>query len=702
VANTTRSSPRASDWRHDLAPLLVGLVAGLQITLALLTRVGPYGSLPPSVHLTAWSGDVKPERDLSMFVIGGVLTVVLAVGNALLWRRSTRAQPADAAHSTYLAVFQALTALAGLLLGIVLFYSRYPLAPGASMTVAAHMRDVVMLAVLPLATLLLPWLEARRMRRSDVEDTPRARFAALDILTPLFIWLVLFIPPGDWSPVAGRLMANERLHHWNFFAMDPAYAFTQGLSLGTERYTQYGVGWPLLFAGLNHATPLSYSTMLGVSMLWACFYYCGIFLLLRLVTGSRKLAAGSALVALLLQMFNGIQPGAIVWNYPSSTCLRHPFDVWFVLAAWLALRRGSRIWAAVAGALAGLALLFITDTGIYLVGAALLVAVLARLIARRAPQSMDRAALRRSVIFGIPAALVVFIAGLSLASRGAPLSGAFWSGYLEALRTYPALGLGMLPFAKVEGEGVLLFAVFCALYLGVLAWTAVQLLRGTLAPRDLLLAGISLYGLGLLLVFVGRSHPYNLYHAAVPVVVVVTLLLARLASTLPLLARHSIVPAAALVVLALWLVTSPALGDYPTVLGGARARPAGGVYLFPATRDTLLPPDAGFNATIVQQAAKRAAELAREGKVAVLHDRYDLPISLAAGIPVWGRYPALATMLVTQEQVDREVARLEQDAPLHVLLQSPAPDRWQPFRQSLLRTYTKVGETPNFEVWRHK
>ena len=94
---------------------------------------------------------------------------------------------------------------------------------------------------------------------------------------------------------------------------------------------------------------------------------------------------------------------------------------------------------------------------------------------------------------------------------------------------------------------------------------SVNLVDGQAKPaQDALLAGLAGYGLLQALLFVGRSHPYNIYHVAVPFVLVVVVGAARLASRGPV--RRSVLPVAALAVVALWLLSNPQFAVYPALL----------------------------------------------------------------------------------------------------------------------------------------
>ena len=701
--------------------------------LVLLLLLGPYRELSGSAPLTSWgTTQCKPEYDLVLYVIGCLLTVALALGTTWLLQRS-----AGGAGSRVRTAVQIAIGVSGLGLFLTLLCQCFPLdRPNGPIVYSVPVRlpqhpgtlNMAVLLVAPLATLLGGILTHRRAAgrvtpqgsrpphrrnadsvRAPIEPLGTKSAAArwgylLDGVALLFLMSLLFIPPGSWSALAGRLFAVEKLHHWNFFAMDPAYSFTCAEALGTERYSQYGMGWPLTYALLARFTPLAYSTMIGVGMLWGCVYYVGAYVLLRLIVRGRALALAGALAALLLQMFHGLDATANIWNYPSSTCLRNPFDLAAFIAFCRFLQTRAYKWGLAAGVLAGLEALFITETGIYLVlvlGAALLA------ILWRARQAQDHAALRatlRAGLLGAVVGVVVLLVGLWIASRGTLWKREFWSGYLEALWAYPQHGLGMLPVAGVDGPGLLLFAAFCLVYLTVVAWVVIDIARGTSEPRTILLGTLSAYGILVLVLFVGRSHAYNLYHVAVPLALILAVLLDRSTEGLPgRLRRHLLWPAL-VAGLTIWLWFRPTFQGYPTLLhGGLAPPPAGSAYLLAEQRDVALPEQCRGAAAYTSDVADAIRQLTKDGaRVAVLDDRLDIIIDRAAHIAPWGRYGALATMIITQTQLEREVNRLRNDAPAYVLLPPAQVQRWQPFVEALMGDYERSGAIGQLGVWKRR
>ncbi len=126
--------------------------------------------------------------------------------------------------------------------------------------------------------------------------------------------LVLLIYVPDWRQLAGRFFYEESLFHWDFFSMAPSLAFAHGKALGSDAYSMYGAGWPMLFGGSTRCVPLSYGRMIQIGSLYACIYVTGVYALLRLLIRRTWLAAlGTAVILLQFFLWQG---SAVIWRFP--------------------------------------------------------------------------------------------------------------------------------------------------------------------------------------------------------------------------------------------------------------------------------------------------------------------------------------------------------------------------------------------------
>ncbi len=73
--------------------------------------------------------------------------------------------------------------------------------------------------------------------------------------------------------------------------MGPALAVRHGMALGTEVYSQYGMGWPCLAGMFSQLVPLTYGNLVSIAVVYGCVYFCGLYWLIRLYTGAAAWAA---------------------------------------------------------------------------------------------------------------------------------------------------------------------------------------------------------------------------------------------------------------------------------------------------------------------------------------------------------------------------------------------------------------------------
>ena len=319
---------------------------------------------------------------------------------------------------------------------------------------------------------------------------------------------------GDRADVLAEQTFNgDQFHHLDFYLMGPLNAFRHGASLGTEVYTQYGSGWILIFALLGKLFTIDYPFVMGAMPLFGAVYFLCVYALMRFLTQSAAWSFFGLLACLQLQLYSGTDNP--LWCSPSSTVLRCPTDV-AVAVARLLRNRYPGVASVAAGSLAGLGVLCGTDTGIYLTVALFLFSMLCL---RGVPSQNGQF----SQIGIWVSYFVVCTAGLLVASRGTMWQVRFWTGYFEALLEYGS-GFGALPISSlmIEPVDVALFFVILMIYTLTVSRAFSGFIRGSLTDRDRVLAFIATMGFGTLMLFINRSHPYNLFHPIVPACVLVT------------------------------------------------------------------------------------------------------------------------------------------------------------------------------------
>ena len=520
---------------------------------------------------------------------------------------------------------------------------------------------------------------------------------------------VLYIPHPEF--VSGFNYQLEHFAHWNSFAMVPALAYRHGGALNSDYYVQYGVGWPLVLAGLSRFTPLSYGLAIRVAMIWGCVYYGALFFFLQTLLRRTSWAFVGLSLALFLQCFGGMV-GSHVWALPSGTVLRYSVNMLFFLACLYHARSG-RAWLGLPiGALAGTVLLFGTDPGLYIT-----VCLLFYIAA--IPRLQSRAVGWRGwwrFTLGAAAALAGTAGtGLCIAARGTLFQAKFWSVWLESVGDYFAGGISDLPIAWTMNNwcSYLVLVLVLISYLVAILWMFERLWFRKAAAEDLIAGLVALYGMATLLLFVGRSDPAYLRNVAIPFCVVATWLLRAvhqfateqvLAAVVP--ERRSAVrgvlqgaPWLVAAALLLALFGDPNFRAYPGLLQtylGNRSTGPGTMYPWSAAEEDYLflsRRDAPLSAVPDQENGTRDAEvkrlreevknfravaeamrdLAASGKTVAMLDVDDSLYLLEADIRPWFRYSPVLQNLLTKEQVRSVEQVLIDHPPDYVLYPAESP-----------------------------
>jgi len=670
----------------------------------------------------------RPEHDTAFLLAGSALGLGIALALAWAWNRRLRRRRPPAVPSRPLASAAGLACLAyGLgAAGVLAFLGGRRHVFAGSPVPAGYLAALLGIAAVSLGGAAVGtldwfgWLPERRSHRSPSVSPGRRRLALLDLLVPLFTAAVVYLP--GWKELSGKAFLEEHFISWDFFAMGPALAFHHGAALGTGVYSPYGTGWPLVFSLLSPLLKISYGHMMLVSEIYGCLYFAGVYLLLRFLVPPAWAAVGT-LLALLIGVFSGTSILWPLWRFPSSTVIRRPFDVWVFLALALHLRTRRPAWAAVAGALTGLAVVFVTDTGLYLVAT---VAVYWVCVA-----SMDWQGRSRIGALAVSAgcAAAVFLGGLGVASRWTMLRATFWRFWLrpvfDGMGGFTALPLAGRPWqytggAPPDGPTIALFVAAVVVYLGVAAHLAIKVLHRRASAGDVVAGCLSVYGLLALVNFAGRSDPFNLPHTLVPLALVLTLLadaahremrpwFVRAPGFAAAAARSAwrLAPAAALGGVLLALVATPLFWHYPGLVQalGSKRDPAG-LCLMSAPRDACGIPSAGRPAVDQFHAvtADMRALAARGGTVALID--HTVEYYVGAGMAPWGYYVPLLVDLLKQDQVTATVSQLLRDRPAWVLIRTKAQvpdfvvDTWVRLHGVVAQYYSLDHQVGPFEVWR--
>jgi hypothetical protein len=399
-------------------------------------------------------------------------------------------------------------------------------------------------------------------------------------------------------------------------------------------------------------------------------------------------------------------------------------DVWFFIALVFHLRSGRAIWAGVAGALVGLAILFETDTGIYLT--IVFVAYWVYSFDITQPPQTPVAARRLSAVVSFVVGALVLLVGLAIASRGTFSRREFWTGWLEPLLSYSG-GVGMMPIATAPTGTLLLFTIIVLVYLGTIGLTGIKWLRRESTPVDVLLGCLATYGLLVLILFVGRSHQSNIFHPSVPFSLVIAIMAARLHQRLRSFneipressgggfwnSLESLSPWCVLGCVVIWLVANPAFRNYPGVLKAlwSNKTASEGLCLLHNPRDVCgLPPLVAeylrqFDATVSNLRAGVAA-----GQTVAILDDADTIFYLAISAPPWLRYSPCFPAITRRSELAALQQALVARGPQRVMIRANGlhaqaglyneEDVWHAVHQTVESCYRLDSTTGIFEIWK--
>ncbi len=647
------------------------------------------------------AGLYQPDHDLPIYLFGALACVLLdALLVTLLARPTLRVDSPSGARAGFVAC--AVVAL----LPAVAPDSR----PGY-------------LAACVMGLVAVAWQLRVRRRSPDTQPSAPAPLAPQPIATarrrgllrasavPLAILALLVFVPWPQA-LLWQAYASDKFHHFDFYVMAPALAHAHGLRLGTDFYSQYGVGWPMVMDALGRATGAAgYTTFIRLEVLVGCTYFLALFVFLRAWLRSASWATAGLLLALELALFTdtGIGPK---WLWPSSTVMRYAFDIALFAVLLAHARSGDARLGLVAGGTLALQLLFASDVGLYLLFAfgVYLVGAL-----RRGVDEGSKGSLLRFALGAALALVLVAGAGFVGANQGELPSRAFWSGLTESILVY-GRGIANLPIAQAIGSNGfdLLLLAMLAMYFRCMGAALSACVQRRVSAAQTIRAAVAAYGLGTLMLFVGRSHEENLMHVTIPFCLLAAELAASTARAFSTgTARRPIRPQHVLsMALVATICVQAAQVGYPNVvdvaIGAApttRTRPtwidgAGDAIPAESHRDV-----AEFRAA--GDAIRQASDGGRHTVAVIGYN--DTAYLAQAGVAPYFRYSPVLANLLFQSQV-ADVTRRIADAPPDWIFIAVEPERTlnrastadtvHAILAAMAQAYVRQGGAGHFAIYR--
>lgn len=725
---------------------LLAVSLGIQVMLAGMLALTPLArAVDPSTLTMQGRTWFKPEFDTPLYVFGCAVAASVAVGLVVVWNRcltgAARAVNHERAYAGAIASTGGAFTTLLIFLAMFLFIRPHANEQAAVSTGAIGLLLVPILitvAVMVLVVMVTPfpliaWVRQKGLAanvgsqdegRRTVPLPARARtgwlWLVLDCLIAGGIFALVYIP--GWKNVAGANSRSDGFFHWDFFAMAPAIAFRHGAALGTDFVSWYGVGWGLFFSAISPWFSLGYGHMVFVAILTGCLYFIGCFVFLRLLLGNVVWAVAGTLMAILLQLFFGLGDTTVLWFYASSTIMRYAMDIWVWIALLAHFRTRHPAWLLFAAVLAGIGLLLQTDSGISLVAGFVVYWVVYFVLF--GTERTRRAGSVAGLIGSLAIILGIWAAGLLLASRGTMFTASFWTGFLTSLTTY-GQGNSLLPLASYpDGWSIFLFVGMIGLYLAVFEMMVAKVIHRSPTAIDVMLGCMAFYGICILLLFVGRSHPWNLYHPSVPFSLMSVSVVARLWEFLktqaptrdwtakrnqPLYWGYRAIPFLFVGAVLVAMVSNPAFRNYPSLLHpwsvGIRST---SLCLFSDQGDVCgLPPNQAGAVEQFNAVVKRMRAFAANGDSVLVLDDVDTRYYVAADIRPWGRMSPTFPNIFTQKQLEQFQNEIIAKPPTIVLIRATDAqarvrdeyDVYDALKQTLAEHMTQTGQVGEFEIW---
>lgn len=729
-----------NDWISIFT--LVGVCIGVQWMLAAFACFGIKSASPMGDQLTQLGrGWYKPDRDIPFYAFGSCVAVLLAIILERTWRRSS-ARPdikVSILPSHRVAILLALVPtipfwlnqiFRSLLMGGDLRRSSIIILmlPGLAAAVTLFLLRGRPSLAAGRAALRAPDAPPRDGEQQAVglagDDPVRSTWSVAGRLfdVGMVAFIASLIYTNDWRLISYQTYNQDIFYHWNLYFMGPALGFFHGGALGTDVFTLYTVGWPVLITWLSAFTPFDYSTCAGVFVLCGTLYFALYYLTLRYVVGDALVAAASFLVLVNLQLFHGLPDDGSVtmWSWPSSTVLRSAFDLGFFFMLALQGRSGHSRWMIASAGAVGLGLLFEIDTGLYLLASLSYYLFVTWLHGVRGVGGPWSANLDTRSIAAVAAALIsVTAAGLFIASRGTMFSPEFFEGWLEGIRLL-GNGISSEPIAKSGPRALAIFVAMVSLSICSMLLPILRRRPGRMGFLDRYMGCWGAYAWCSIVLFVNRSHEWNIFHCILPSGVLAAYLarsildrsleiaaLARPGSAVWLtsLIRRG-APGLALVIALAALWARPAFRGYPNLWNRPERPTSLGKDL------CLMPGVCGFPEGAAEKVrefhavTELMAEYWASGQSVEIIHRSDPLFYLASGCPPLDRYSPLLENLFTKQQLAGAIDRFRRRKTPHVLILEHVDPKfliheaWSAYRDILTADYEIEKRIGGFEVWR--
>jgi hypothetical protein len=356
---------------------------------------------------------------------------------------------------------------------------------------------------------------------------------------------------------------------------------------------------------------------------------------------------------------------------------------------------------------------FSTDVGLYLSFA---FAVYLVCSLRRAEPAGRTGSLARFALGAFGGWVLVAGAGFTWANQGQLPGGAFWRGLTEAIFVYGG-GVANLPIAQAiigHGDTSLLLLAMLATYVRSTGTALFACWSHSVSARQAVRATIAVYGMGTLLIFVGRSHEQNLMHVTIPWCLLLAESAASVAAapTRPAWFRGTFALSMGLLV----FISAQAAGiRYPNLVNRVAGLLESADDKRPHWTDASgddLPTEPAAQLAEFRTASEALRKVSGGGKRSVAVIAFnDTDYLMEAGVAPYFRYSPVLANLLFKEQVDGITRRLAESPPDWIFLTTipratvgaaRLTDSTTEIRQAIAPAYDLLGGAGQFAVYRRK
>lgn len=387
-------------------------------------------------------------------------------------------------------------------------YGALPLVAGfaslAFLSGSVGLAAAVVIAVL-LAGLVVTVAVQQAMRKSDSQMPMPALRRWANLFLPAAIPLLLLLTVVDPGLHIDR-------HHHNFF-LGPMNDILAGKTVLVETFSQYGVAVMYALAAIfgSGLLPAGYS---GMSLVLSALYVLQFLTLYALFRATLQSVTISRLGVLAMVLITYFGQQSYAQTAPSTGPLRFGLPYALMLCAMLRSKHPhQRRYAIATAAVIGVSSLWSIETFVYVVATYLAMEAYAAVEASMSPP-MALGRLLRQMLPAVAAVVAVQAAfALFVFVQAGQLPE--WLTYFDYVNLYVGSEFGTFvvpmwtPWAVIAGVyGFTLLALGSRLLVSGSKTEA--------AWRHCVMIGMAVFGTAQLSYFVGRSHPNNLYHVAIP------------------------------------------------------------------------------------------------------------------------------------------------------------------------------------------